>query len=135
MSDAAPTTGPTSPPEPPDSQPLPPADLPGPSGEGGGGGMHTNALVLGALAAVCISGGAYAVRSAGMASGSKASAEAAANLEAPNLEAPETTEDTEAMSPIDLDASINAMFASLGDHQWDRIAESIRTEPSAQMPY
>ena len=70
-----------------------------------------------------------------MASGSKASAEAAANLEAPNLEAPETTEDTEAMSPIDLDASINAMFASLGDHQWDRIAESIRTEPSAQMPY
>ena len=70
-----------------------------------------------------------------MASASKASTEAAANLEAANLEAPKTTEDAEAMSPVDLDASINAMFETLGEHEFGMIAESFRTEPSAQMPY
>ena len=64
-----------------------------------------------------------------MASASKASTEAAANLEAANLE------EAEAVSPVDLDASINAMFETLGEHEFGMIAESFRTEPSAQMPY
>ena len=81
--------------------------------------------VLGALAAVCIGVTAYAVRGPGMASASKASTEAAANLEAANLE------EAEAVSPVDLDASINAMFETLGDHEFDILAASIRTEPSA----
>ena len=61
-----------------------------------------------------------------MALGSKASAD---------LEAPKTTEDTEVMSPVDLDASLNEMFSSLGDHHWDAMLESIRGEPSAHMPH